>query len=59
VTASWLRITKQAQRIAREIEAIGRGDYLEVEIRSCLCSLRDLLFSKSSPVPSALSAVKL
>jgi len=32
MTASWPRIAKQAETVAKEIEAIGRGDYLEIEI---------------------------
>jgi hypothetical protein len=32
MTASWPRIAKQAERVAKQIEAIGRGDYQEIEI---------------------------
>lgn len=32
MTTSWPRIAQQAERVAREIEALGIGHYLEIEI---------------------------
>ena len=32
MTTSWPRIAQQAEKVAREIEAAGIGDYLEIEI---------------------------
>ena len=32
MTTSWPRIAQQAEKVAREIEAVGIGDYLEIEI---------------------------
>ena len=32
MTTSWPRIAQQAERVAREIEVLGIGDYLEIEI---------------------------
>ena len=32
MSASWPRISKQTDKVARAIEALGSGDYVEVEV---------------------------
>lgn len=32
MTASWPRIAQQAEKVAKEIQTVGIGDYLEIEI---------------------------
>ncbi len=32
MTASWPRISKQADKVAAAIEGVGSGDYIEVEV---------------------------
>jgi hypothetical protein len=32
MTSSWPRIAKQVEKVAQEIETVGSGDYLEIEI---------------------------
>ena len=32
MTTSWPRIARQAEKVAREIKAVGISDYLEIEI---------------------------